>query len=92
MEETISDLLEPYLDINPDGYSELNKQKYENNVDKDYPGLRKMVDTLSNYYEVIKYKKNYDVPNINFNIDEMYNESDSETESEDNYYDSDYDS
>ena len=37
----------------------MNKQKYENNVDKDYPGLSKLIDTLSYYYETIKYKKIY---------------------------------
>ena len=40
----------------------LNKQKYENNVDKDYPGLRKLIDTLKIYYEKINYQKIYSFP------------------------------
>ena len=60
VEMMISEYLERYLDINPVGYSNINTKKYENNVDKDYPGLRKLIDTLSYYYEVIKYKKRYD--------------------------------
>ena len=40
----------------------LDKQKYENNVDKDYPGLRKLIDTLKLYYETIKYEKIYNLP------------------------------
>ena len=55
----ISEYLDRYLDINPVGNSKINKKKYENNVDKDYPGLRKLIDTLSYYNEVIKYKRTY---------------------------------
>ena len=53
----INEYLDRYLNINPTGISKINTKKYENNVDKDYPGLRKLIDTLS-YYETIKYKKN----------------------------------
>ena len=63
----------------------LDKQKYENNVDKDYPGLRKLIDTLKIYNETIKYEKIYNLPesktathsNINYSSD-----SDSEDESD----------
>ena len=55
----------------------LDKQKYENNVDKDYPGLRKLIDTLKLYNETIKYEKIYNLPerktttrsNINYSSD-----------------------
>ena len=63
----------------------LNKQKYENNVDKDYPGLRKLIDTLSFYYETIKYEKIYpksettSCSNINYSSDSE-DESDNYTE------------
>ena len=65
----------------------LDKQKYENNVDKDYPGLRKLIDTLSLYNETIKYEKIYSIPeskkttrsNINYSSE---SESDSEDESD----------
>ena len=62
IEMIISDYLDRYLNINPDGISKINKKKYEKNVDKDYPGLRKLIDTLSYYYETIKYKKTYIFP------------------------------
>ena len=66
----------------------LDKQKYENNVDKDYPGLRKLIDTLKLYYETIKYEKIYNYPeskkktlsNINYSSESEY---DSEYETED---------
>ena len=58
IEMIINEYLDRYLNINPTGSSKINKKKYENNVDKDYPGLRKLIDTLSYYYETIKYKKN----------------------------------
>ena len=57
IEMIISEYLDRYLNINPTGISKINK-KNENNIDKDYPGLRKLIDTLSYYYETIKYKKN----------------------------------
>ena len=57
IEMIINEYLDRYLNINPTGISKINTKKYENNVDKDYPGLRKLIDTLS-YYETIKYKKN----------------------------------
>ena len=67
----------------------LDKQKYENNVDKDYPGLKKLIDTLKLYYETIKYEKIYNLPperktttrpNINYSSESEY---DSEYETED---------
>ena len=61
----ISEYLDRYLDINPVGYSKINKKKYENNVDKDFPGLRKLINTLSYYNEVIKYKKNITYQKVN---------------------------
>ena len=54
----VSDYLGCYADFDREGKETLNKKKYEKNVDKDFPGLRKLIDTLSYYYEVIKYKKN----------------------------------
>ena len=59
IEMIISEYLDRYLNINPTGISKINEKKYENNIDKDYPGLRKLIDTLSYYYETIKYKKTY---------------------------------
>ena len=84
LEEMISELLERYLDFDLEGNAKLNKKKYEDNVKRDYPGLKKMIDTLSYYYEVIKYKKFYknnvyDEPLINFTDDEEdsdYDDSD----------------
>ena len=66
----------------------LDKQKYENNVYKDYPGLKKLIDTLKLYYETIKYEKIYNLPerktttrsNINYSSESEY---DSEYETED---------
>ena len=56
VEMIISEYLDCYLDINPVGISKITKTKYEKNVDKDFPGLRKLIDTLSYYnHEVIKY-------------------------------------
>ena len=71
IEATINEYLERYLDFGPyepiagsipDGVFKIDKQKYENNVDKDYPGLRKLIDTLDYYYATIKYKKIYNFP------------------------------
>ena len=64
VEMIISEYLDRYLDINPAGISKINKEKYEKNVDKDFPGLRKLIDTLSYYYEVIKFKKTFNEPEI----------------------------
>ena len=90
----ISEYLDRYLDIYPVGYSKINKKKYENNVDKDFPGLRKLINTLSYYNEVIKYKKKYNLPKseplISFDTDS----SDSDSHDSDLviYYNSDSDS
>ena len=61
-----------YGDAYEDGYGypvryTLSKNKYEDNVDKDYPGLRKLVDTLGFYYETIKYEKIYFQPELEVN-------------------------
>ena len=75
-----------YLDSN-DNYK-IDKKKYEDNVDKDLPGLRKLVDTLSYYNEVIKYEKTYNLPESNVKdldtdtYSENNLESDSDTDSD----------
>ena len=62
----------------------LDKQKYENNVDKDYPGLRKLIDTLKLYNETIKYEKIYKYhKEINQPLSLNYSDSESEDEDED---------
>lgn len=85
VEMIISECLERYLDINPVGISKINKEKYEKNVDKDFPGLRKLIDTLSYYYEVIKYPKTYNLPKseplISFDTDSSDLDSDSDSDS-----------
>ena len=74
-----------YLDSN-DNYK-IDKKKYEDNVGKDFPGLRKLVDTLSYYDEVIKYKKTYNLPN---SVTDTYIDSDSDSDSDsDDYYSKD---
>ena len=80
IEMTISDYLDRYLDLNPIGISKINKEQYENNVDKDYPGLRKLIDTLSYYYENIKYKKTYIYPESEKRSIIDYEDSDSDSE------------
>ena len=53
LEMMVSDYLGCYADFYREGKETLNKKKiYEKNVDKDFLGLRKLIDTLS--YEVIK--------------------------------------
>ena len=93
LNEFLENYLEPYTE-DDDKYEyddyiyKLNKQKYQTNADKDYPGLRKLIDTLSLYYEKIKYQKIYSLPeskttscsNINYSSESEY---DSEYESED---------
>ena len=88
---TISEYLDRYLNINPTGISKINKKKYENNVDKDCPGLRKLIDTLSYYYEKIKYKKTYNFPESEKRSIIDYEDSDSDSDS-DRDSDSDSDS
>ena len=92
LEEFLERYLEPCTE-DDDEYEyddciyKLNKQKYENNVDKDYPGLRKLIDTLKLYNETIKYERIYNFPvrkttssNINYSSESEY---DSEDETED---------
>ena len=93
IEMIISEYLDRYLNINPTGISKINKKKYENNIDKDYPGLRKLIDTLSYYYETIKYKKTYIFPEsekgsiIDYEDSDSDSDSDSERDSDsDDYY------
>ena len=68
IEKTIDEFLERYVEtvVEYDEEFECNKcflkiskKKYEKKVDKDYPGLRKLVDTLRIYQETIKYEKIY---------------------------------
>ena len=57
---------------------------------KDYPGLRKLIDTLS-YYETIKYKKTYIFPEsekgslIDYEDSNSDSDSDSDSDSGDYY-------
>ena len=89
IEMAISEYLDRYLNINPTGISKINKKKKnENNVEKDYLGLRKLIDTLSYYYESIKYKKPYIFPKSEGSIidyEDSDSDSDSESDSEDYY-------
>ena len=78
--------LDRYLNINPTGISKINKKKYENNVDKDYPGLRKLIDTLSYYYQTIKYKKTYIFPESEKGSLIDYEDSDSDSDSDSGDY------
>ena len=89
IEITINEYLDIYLDFNPIALSKIDLKKYENNVDKDYPGLRKLIDTLSYYYENIKYKKIYIFPESEKGgiIDYEDSNSDSDSDSDrDDYY------
>ena len=82
----ISEYLDRYLDINPVDNSKINLKKYEKNVDKDYPGLRKLIDTLSFYNEVIKYKKTYNFPESKESKGSIdYEDTDSDSDSDDYY-------
>ena len=60
----------------------LNKQKYENNVDKHYPGLRKLIDTLKLYNETIKYERIYNFPESDTKSCPNIHYSDSDSDSE----------
>ena len=89
IEMIIGEYLDRYLNINPTGISKINKEEYENNVDKDYPGLRKLIDTLSYYNETIKYKKTYIFPESEGRSIIDYEDSDSDSDSDsdrDDYY------
>lgn len=60
LEDGINNLLDRYVVL--DEYDEVNGcyfdvDKYEENVDIDFQGLRKMRETLEYYHEVIKYKE-----------------------------------
>lgn len=59
------------------------------NIDKDPPGLRKLIDTLSYYYEVIKYKKTFNEPETSFS-DISLLIYDTETSDDDDDHDDDY--
>ena len=91
IEKTIDEYLERYLETAVEYDEEfechncvlkINKKKYEKKVDKDYPGLRKLVDTLRIYHETIHYEKIYKY-NEDINRVLSLNYSDSESEDED---------
>ena len=91
IEKTIDEFLERYVetvveydeefDCN-NCFLKINIKKYEKKVDKDYPGLRKLVDTLRIYHETIHYEKIYKY-NEDINRVLSLNYSDSESEDED---------
>ena len=91
IEKTIDEFLERYVetvveydeefDCN-NCFLKINKKKCEKKVDKDYPGLRKLVDTLRIYHETIHYEKIYKY-NEDINRVLSLNYSDSESEDED---------
>ena len=91
IEKTIDEFLERYVetvveydeefDCN-NCFLKINKKKYGKKVDKDYPGLRKLVDTLRIYHETIHYEKIYKY-NEDINRVLSLNYSDSESEDED---------
>lgn len=89
----VSDYLYRYIEHKPTKINDINKEKYEKNVDEDFPGLRELINTLSYYYEVVKYKRVYAFPkftNIN-NCEDSDSDSDSDSYSEtldddDDYY------
>lgn len=64
----------------------LDKQKYEDNVDKDFPGLRKVVDLLRIYHDTIKYERLYPryetIGNISYSTDESDDESEDEIDND----------
>ena len=76
----VSEYLEDYINYSTNRISDINKEKYEKNVDKDFPGLRELINTLSYYYEVVKYKRVYALPKFT-NINKC-EESDSDTDIE----------
>ena len=91
IEKTIDEFLERYVETVVEYDEEfecnncflkINKKKYEKKVDKDYPGLRKLVDTLRIYHETIHYEKIYKY-NEDINRVLSLNYSDSESEDED---------
>ena len=87
IEECLERYLEPCTEDDEeyeydDCIYKLDKQKYENNVDKDYPGLRKLIDTLKIYNETIKYEKIYSIPESKKTTRSNINYSDSESEDE----------
>ena len=94
IEKTIDEYLENYLvpcTEDDDEYEyddcnyKLDKQKYENNVDKDYPGLKKLIDTLKLYYETIKYEKIYNLPESKKTIRSNINYSSESEDESDNF-------
>ena len=76
----VSEYLEDYINYSTNRISDINKEKYEKNVDKDFPGLRELINTLSYYYEVVKYNRVYARPKFT-NINKC-EESDSDTDIE----------
>lgn len=80
IEMRVSEYLEDYINYSTNRINDINKEKYEKNVDKDFPGLRELINTLSYYYEVVKYKRVYALPKFT-NINKC-EESDSDTDIE----------
>ena len=88
----VSDYIYRYIDYKPTKINDINKELYEKNVDKDFPGLRELINILSYYYEVVKYKRVYAFPkftNIN-NCKDSDSDSYSETWDDDDNDDDDY--
>ena len=93
IEKTIDEFLERYVETVVEYDEEfecnncflkINKKKYEKKVDKDYPGLRKLVDTLRIYHETNHYKRIYKYnEDINPVLSLNYSDSESEDETED---------
>ena len=93
IEKTIDEFLERYVETVVEYDEEfecnncflkINKKKYEKKVDKDYPGLRKLVDTLRIYHETNHYERIYKYnEDINRVLSLNYSDSESEDETED---------
>ena len=92
IEMKVSDYIYRYIDYKPTKINDINKELYEKNVDKDFPGLRELINILRYYDEVVKYKRVYAFPkftNIN-NCEDSDSDSYSETLDDDDNDDDDY--
>lgn len=72
--DIIADIMERYLDINLIGISEINQQKYLENVDKDFPGLIKMETCIERFLSKFIRVDNY--PRQSILIDSDSDDSD----------------